>query len=104
MLYEYGVTDFGSGEDCPDGPDGCGGDFDSEVTAASAADVARLSVTDCHAASSSRRNLRASIALNARRGNESDERVLARGRRQRPTAAAASAMTRWTTGKPCRVC
>jgi M6 family metalloprotease-like protein len=38
-MYEYGVTDFGSGEDCPDGPEGCSGDFDSEVTAASAPDV-----------------------------------------------------------------
>src|SRR3712207_8098668 len=38
-MYEYGATDFGDGSDCPDGPDGCTGDFDSEVTAASLADV-----------------------------------------------------------------
>lgn len=38
-LYEYGATDFGDSSDCPDGPSGCQGDFDSELTAASAADV-----------------------------------------------------------------
>ena len=38
-MYEYGATDFGDGTDCPDGNDGCTGDFDSEVTAASLADV-----------------------------------------------------------------
>jgi M6 family metalloprotease-like protein len=38
-MYEYGATDFGSGDDCPDGPDGCSGDFDSELTSASLADV-----------------------------------------------------------------
>ena len=38
-MYEYGVTDFGSGDDCPDGPDGCNGNFDSEVVEASLADV-----------------------------------------------------------------
>ncbi|MEA2451645.1 MAG: hypothetical protein QOG04_355 [Actinomycetota bacterium] len=38
-MYEYGVTDFGSGEDCPDGPDGCSSDFDTELVQASLADV-----------------------------------------------------------------
>ena len=38
-MYEYGVTDFGDGSDCPDGEDGCGGDFDTEIVAKSAADV-----------------------------------------------------------------
>lgn len=38
-MYEYGIRDFGSDADCPDGPDGCQGDFDTEVVAASLADV-----------------------------------------------------------------
>jgi M6 family metalloprotease-like protein len=38
-LYEYGATDFGDSSDCPDGPSGCTGDFDTELTSASAADV-----------------------------------------------------------------
>jgi M6 family metalloprotease-like protein len=38
-MYEYGATDFGDGSDCPD-DSGCSGDFDSEVVAASAPDVA----------------------------------------------------------------
>jgi M6 family metalloprotease-like protein len=38
-MYEYGVRDFGGDADCPDGPDGCQGDFDSELVAASLADV-----------------------------------------------------------------
>lgn len=38
-MYEYGATDFGSADDCPDGPDGCSGDFDSELTSKSAPDV-----------------------------------------------------------------
>lgn len=38
-MYEYGIRDFGDDADCPDGPDGCNGDFDAELTAASAADV-----------------------------------------------------------------
>jgi M6 family metalloprotease-like protein len=37
-MYEYGATDFGDSSDCPD-TSGCSGDFDSELTAASAADV-----------------------------------------------------------------
>ncbi|MEA2461004.1 MAG: hypothetical protein QOH90_1181 [Actinomycetota bacterium] len=37
-MYEYGVTDFGDASDCPD-DSGCSGDFDSELTAASAPDV-----------------------------------------------------------------
>ena len=37
-MYEYGVTDFGDGSDCPD-QSGCAGDFDAEVLAASTADV-----------------------------------------------------------------
>ena len=38
-MYEYGVLDFGTGEDCPDGPDGCGGDFDTELVEKSLVDV-----------------------------------------------------------------
>jgi len=38
-MYEYGLRDFGGDEDCPDGPDGCMGDFDPELTQASLADV-----------------------------------------------------------------
>jgi M6 family metalloprotease-like protein len=37
--HEYGVRDFGSDADCPEGPDGCNGDFDTEVTQASLLDV-----------------------------------------------------------------
>ena len=39
-MYEYGIRDHGEDADCPDGPDGCDKDFDTELTAASAADVA----------------------------------------------------------------
>jgi M6 family metalloprotease-like protein len=38
-MYEYGITDFGDSTDCPDGPDGCGGDFDTELVSKSLADV-----------------------------------------------------------------
>ena len=38
-MYEYGVRDFGTDADCPDGPDGCNGDFDTEVVEKSLADV-----------------------------------------------------------------
>ena len=38
-MYEYGVRDFGSDADCPDGPDGCQGDFDTEVVQKSLVDV-----------------------------------------------------------------
>ena len=37
-LYQYGVTDFGDGTDCPD-DSGCDGDFDTEVVQKSLADV-----------------------------------------------------------------
>jgi M6 family metalloprotease-like protein len=37
--HEYGIRDFGGNADCPEGPDGCNGDFDTEVTQASLADV-----------------------------------------------------------------
>jgi M6 family metalloprotease-like protein len=39
-MYEYGATDFGTGADCPDGPDGCDRDFDTELLEASTVDVA----------------------------------------------------------------
>ncbi len=38
-MYEYGIRDFGTDADCPDGPDGCDGDFDTEVVEKSLADV-----------------------------------------------------------------
>lgn len=38
-MYHYGATDFGDASDCPPGPYDCSGDFDSEVVAASLADV-----------------------------------------------------------------
>src|SRR5688500_5565219 len=38
-MYEYGVRDFGSDADCPDGPDGCDGDFDTELLEKSLVDV-----------------------------------------------------------------
>jgi M6 family metalloprotease-like protein len=38
-MYEYGIRDFGTDADCPDGPDGCNGEFDAELTEASLADV-----------------------------------------------------------------
>ncbi|MGH2730508.1 MAG: M6 family metalloprotease domain-containing protein [Actinomycetota bacterium] len=38
-MYEYGIRDFGDDADCPDGPDGCSGSFDAELTQASLADV-----------------------------------------------------------------
>lgn len=38
-MYEYGVRDFGTDADCPDGPDGCNGDFDTELVQASLLDV-----------------------------------------------------------------
>lgn len=38
-MYEYGVRDFGSDADCPDGPDGCQGDFDTELVQKSLVDV-----------------------------------------------------------------
>jgi M6 family metalloprotease-like protein len=38
-MYEYGVRDFGGDADCPDGPDGCNGNFDEELVAASLLDV-----------------------------------------------------------------
>jgi M6 family metalloprotease-like protein len=38
-MYEYGIRDFGDDSDCPDGPDGCNGSFDAELTQASLADV-----------------------------------------------------------------
>ncbi len=37
--YEYGVRDFGTDADCPDGPDGCNGDFDVELLEKSTVDV-----------------------------------------------------------------
>jgi M6 family metalloprotease-like protein len=37
-MYQYGVTDFGDGSDCPD-DSGCNADFDTEIVAASLADV-----------------------------------------------------------------
>ncbi|MFN2588031.1 MAG: immune inhibitor A domain-containing protein [Actinomycetota bacterium] len=37
-MYEYGVTDFGGADDCPD-DSGCNGDFDTEIVQASLADV-----------------------------------------------------------------
>lgn len=37
-MYEYGATDFGGAEDCPD-DSGCSRDFDTELTQASLADV-----------------------------------------------------------------
>lgn len=38
-MYEYGVRDFGGDADCPDGPDGCNGDFDTELLEKSLVDV-----------------------------------------------------------------
>ena len=38
-MYEYGIRDFGGDADCPDGPDGCQGDFDTEIVSASLVDV-----------------------------------------------------------------
>ena len=38
-MYEYGIRDFGGDADCPDGPDGCMGDFDTELVQASLVDV-----------------------------------------------------------------
>ena len=38
-MYEYGVRDFGTDADCPDGPDGCNGDFDTELLEKSLLDV-----------------------------------------------------------------
>ena len=38
-MYEYGIPDFGSSEDCPEGGDCTTRDFDAELTAMSAADV-----------------------------------------------------------------
>ena len=38
-MYEYGVRDFGGDADCPDGPDGCTGEFDPELVQASLVDV-----------------------------------------------------------------
>jgi M6 family metalloprotease-like protein len=38
-MYEYGVRDFGSDADCPDGPDGCQGEFDTELVEKSLVDV-----------------------------------------------------------------
>jgi M6 family metalloprotease-like protein len=38
-MYEYGIRDQGSDADCPDGPDGCQGDFDTELVQASLVDV-----------------------------------------------------------------
>ncbi|HEY7873792.1 MAG TPA: peptidase M6 [Actinomycetota bacterium] len=38
-MYEYGITDFGDSSNCPDGPDGCSGDFDTEIVQKSLADV-----------------------------------------------------------------
>ena len=38
-MYEYGIRDFGSDADCPDGPDGCQGEFDTELVEASLVDV-----------------------------------------------------------------
>ena len=38
-MYEYGIRDFGDSTDCPDGPDGCGGDFDTELVSKSLADI-----------------------------------------------------------------
>jgi M6 family metalloprotease-like protein len=37
-MYEYGIDDFGSAEDCPD-DSGCNANFDSEIVAASLTDV-----------------------------------------------------------------
>jgi M6 family metalloprotease-like protein len=37
-MYEYGIGDFAGDADCPD-PDGCSGNFDQELVAASLADV-----------------------------------------------------------------
>jgi M6 family metalloprotease-like protein len=38
-MYEYGITDFGDQSNCPDGPEGCGGDFDTEIVQKSLTDV-----------------------------------------------------------------
>jgi M6 family metalloprotease-like protein len=38
-MYEYGISDFGDSSDCPDGPNGCSGDFDGELVSKSLADV-----------------------------------------------------------------
>ena len=38
-LYEYGVTEYGGAESCPDGPDGCSGNFDTELVEKSLTDV-----------------------------------------------------------------
>jgi M6 family metalloprotease-like protein len=38
-MYEYGIGDFGTADDCPDGPDGCNGNFDAELVEASLVDV-----------------------------------------------------------------
>lgn len=38
-MYEYGIRDFGTDADCPDGPDGCQGQFDTELVEASLVDV-----------------------------------------------------------------
>lgn len=38
-MYEYGVRDFGTDADCPDGPDGCNGEFDTELLEKSLVDV-----------------------------------------------------------------
>jgi M6 family metalloprotease-like protein len=39
-MYEYGTSDHGTSADCPDGPDGCSRDFDTELLQKSTADVA----------------------------------------------------------------
>lgn len=44
-MYEYGIGDFGTAADCPDGPDGCDKMFDTELLEASTVDVA-ASVAD----------------------------------------------------------
>ncbi|HET9235064.1 MAG TPA: peptidase M6, partial [Candidatus Eisenbacteria bacterium] len=38
-MYSYGIRDFGGDADCPDGADGCQGDFDTELVEKSLVDV-----------------------------------------------------------------
>lgn len=38
-MYEYGVSDFGGVQDCPDGPDACDSNFDNELLEKSLVDV-----------------------------------------------------------------
>ena len=45
-MYEYGIRDFGTDADCPDGPDGCQGEFDVELVEKSLVDVTTAQAED----------------------------------------------------------